>query len=232
MDTAKDARILVLEDALKRLHEMVGNRKLKLHVDYSKLSTILQQAGSLIYEVKYSYIPAPKVAELDATKNIVESVAEFRNILEDAIKTSGYKPALLNESLCLAEVFYAFRIAEALIRKLQDFDDEPAYAVDIVAVEISQTQSVPDSKNLTECRCTDGSRIWRIVTNLQEVKIGSKLACAVLPPVEMMGIVSEAMFLGGDSLPDDTPLGPLESPTSSIIDQTRAQVLEITKRMT
>jgi predicted RNA-binding protein with EMAP domain len=169
---------------------------------------------------------------LDATKNIVESVAEFRNILEDAIKTSGYKPTSLNESLCLAEVFYAFRIAEALIRKLQDFDDDPAYAVDIVAVEISQTQSVPDSKNLTECRCTDGSRIWRIVTNLQEVKIGSKLACAVLPPVEMMGIVSEAMFLGGDSLPDDTPLGPLDSPTSSIINQTRAQVLQITKRMT
>ena len=231
MDTAKDARILVLEDALRRLHEMVGNRKLKLHVDYSKLGTILQQAGSLIYEVKYSYVPAPKVAELDATKKLVESVSEFRSILDDAIKTSGYKPTSLSESLCLADVFYAFRIAEALIGKLQDFDDEPAYAVDIIAVEISQIQAVPDSKNLTECRCTDGSRIWRIVTNIQEVKTGSKLACAVLPPVEMMGIVSEAMFLGSDSLPDDTPLGLLESPTSSILDQARAQVLQITKRM-
>ncbi len=232
MDTAKDARILVLEDALRRLHEMVGNRKLKLHVDYSKLGTILQQAGSLIYEVKYSYVPAPNVAELDATKNIVESVAEFRNILEDAIKTSGYKPTSLNESLCLADVFYAFRIAEALIGKLQNFDDEPAYAVDIIAVETSQTQAVLESKNLTECRCTDGSRIWRIVTNIQDVKTGSKLACAILPPVEMMGIVSEAMFLGSDSLPEDTPLGPLESPASSILDQARAQVLQITKRMT
>ena len=110
--------------------------------------------------------------------------------------------------------------------------DDPGFAVDILAVEISQTQPVPDSKNLTECRCTDGTRIWRIVTNIQGVKAGSKLACAVLPPVEMMGIVSEAMFLGGDSLPDDTQLGPLESPTSSILDQARAQVLQITKRMT
>jgi predicted RNA-binding protein with EMAP domain len=232
LDTAKDARILILEDALRRLHEMVGNRKLKLHVDYSKLGTILQQAGSLIYEVKYSYVPAPKVAELDATKKIVEYVAEFRSILEEAVKTSGYKPTSLNESLCLTDVFYAFRIAETLILKLQDFDDEPANAVDILAVEISQTHTVPDSKNLTECRCTDGSRIWRIVTNIQGVKSGSKLACAVLPPVEMMGIVSEAMFLEGDSLPEDTPLGPLESPTPSILDQARAQVLQITKRMT
>ncbi|MHA2397093.1 MAG: hypothetical protein ACXAC0_10345 [Candidatus Thorarchaeota archaeon] len=232
MDTAKDARLLVLEDALRRLNEMVGNRKLKLHVDYSKLGTTLQQAGSLIYEVKYSYVPAPKVAELEALQKIVESVADFRSIIEESIKIAGYKPTTLNETLCLADVFYAFRIAESLIPKLQEFDDEPAHAVDILAVEVSHTQAVPDSKNLTECRCTDGSRIWKIVTNILGIETGSKLACAVLPPVEMMGVVSEAMFLGGDSLPDDTTLGPLKSPPSSVLDQARAQVLQITKRMT
>ena len=30
MDTAKDARILVMEDALRRLNDIIGNRKLKL----------------------------------------------------------------------------------------------------------------------------------------------------------------------------------------------------------
>lgn len=232
LDTAKDARLLVLEDALRRLTEMVGNRKLRLHVDYSRLGTTLQQAGGLIYEVKYSYIPAPNVAELEATQKIVESVADFRSILEEAIKISGYKPATMNETLCLADVFYAFRIAESLIQKLREFNDEPAYAVDIIAVEVSQAQAVPDSKNLTECRCTDGSRIWKIVTNIQGIKAGSKLACAVLPPVEMMGVISEAMFLGGDPLPDDTAIGPLKNPPSLVLDQARAQVLQITKRMT
>ena len=232
LDTAKDARLLVLEDALKRLNEMVGNRKLKLHVDYSKLVTTLQQAGSLIYEVKYSYVPAPKVAELEATQKIIESVADFRSILEEAIKIAGYKPATMNETLSLADVFYAFRITESLIQKLREFDDEPAHAVDIIAVEVSQVQAVPDSKNLFECRCTDGSRIWKIVTNIHGIEAGSKLACAVLPPVDMMGVVSEAMFLGGDSLPDDTALGLLKSPPSSVLDQARAQVLQIIKRMT
>jgi predicted RNA-binding protein with EMAP domain len=231
LDTAKDARLLVLEDALRRLNEMVGNRKLKLHVDYSKLGTTLQQVGSLIYEVKYSYVPAPKVAELEATQKIVESVADFRSILEEAIKIAGYKPATMNETLSLADVFYAFRIAESVIQKLREFDDEPAHAVDILAVEVSQVQAVPDSKNLSECRCTDGSRIWKIVTNINGIKVGSKLACAVLPPVEMMGVVSEAMFLGGDSLPDDTALGFLKRLPSSVLDQARAQVLQITKRM-
>ena len=232
LDTAKDARLLVLEDALRRLNEMKGNRRLKLHVDYSKLTASLQQAGSLIYEIKYSYIPAPKVAELEATQKIVEAIADFRSILEEAIKTSGYKPSTVNESLGLMEVFYAFRITEGLIQKLKEYDDEPGYAVDIIAVELSQIQSIPDSKNLTECRCTDGSRIWKIVTNIQGLGAGTKLACAVLPPVEMMGVVSEAMFLGGDPLPEDTELGLMKTPPTSVLDQARAQVLQITKRMT
>jgi predicted RNA-binding protein with EMAP domain len=231
LDTAKDARLLVMEDALRRLNEIVGNRRLKIHVEYSKLVASLQQAGSLIYEVKYSYVPAPKVAELEATQKIVENIANFRSIIEEAIKTSGYKPSTINETLGLTEAFYAFRIVEGLIPKLQIYDDEPAYAVDILAVELSQVQAVPNSKNLTECRCTDGSRIWKIVTNIQGLKAGTKLPCVVLPPVEMMGVVSEAMFLGGVPLPEDTGLGVLKNPPASVLDQARAQVLQITKRM-
>jgi predicted RNA-binding protein with EMAP domain len=232
LDTAKDARILVLEDALRRLHEVVGNRKLKLHLDYAQLGANLQQAGSLIYEVKYSYVPAPNIADLEATQKIVSSIADFRKNLEETIRTSGFKPSSAKETLALAEVFYSFGIVENLIQKLQDFDDEPAYAVDILAVEVSQIHPVSGSKNLIECRCTDGSRIWKIVTNIQSVKIGMRLACAVLPPVEMMGIVSEAMFLSAQPLSEDTELGPLSNPPLSILDQARAQVLHIIKRMT
>ena len=99
LDTAKDARILVLEDAIRRLNEVVGGRKLKLHVDYSKLVESLQQAGSLFYEVKYSYVPAEQVAELEVTQKIVDTVAAFRKILEDAISASGYKPSTVKETM-------------------------------------------------------------------------------------------------------------------------------------
>ncbi len=230
MDTAKDARILVLEDAIRRLSEAVGGRKLKLHLDYSKLVETLKQAGSLIYEVKYSYVPATQVAELESTQNIVGTIASFRTILQSAMDSSGYKPSTVKESLSLTEVFYSFRIVENFVEKLREFDDEPGHAIDILAVEISQSRALPDSKNLTECRCTDGSRIWNIVTNIQNLKPGVKLACAILPPVEMMNIVSEAMFLGGDPLPDETSLGVLKTPPASALNQARAQVLQIRKR--
>ena len=231
LDTAKDARVIILEDAIRRLNEIVNNRKMKFHIEYSKLSEILQQAGTLIYEVKYSYLPSDQVADLEATKKIVSSLAGFRTTVDDAIKSTGYEATTTKDTLTLAEIYYSFRIVEDFQRKLRNYDDEPGRAVNLLAVEISQIQSVPESKNLTECRCTDGSRIWKIVTNLSNVKTGTKLACAILPPVEMMNIVSEAMFLGGEPLPETTELGPLENPPDAALDQARAQVLQIMKRM-
>jgi predicted RNA-binding protein with EMAP domain len=231
MDTAKDGRVLVLEDALRRLTEVVTNRKLKMHIDYGKLAETLKTAGALLYEVKYSYSDAPALADLPATANLIDAISTFGEIYNVA-KGSGHKPSTVKEQLAHVEVEYALRIVNGFQNRLREFDDDPGKAVDLLAVEISSTKTVEGSKNLTECRCTDGSRIWRIVTNISDVKEGSKLACAVLPPVEMMDIVSEAMFLGNTPLPEDAPLGPLTSPPESSLDQARAQVMQLTKRMT
>jgi predicted RNA-binding protein with EMAP domain len=232
LDTAKDARILVMEDALRRINDIIGNRKLKIHVEYSKLVDFLKQTGSLFYEVKYSYVSADQVADLEPTKRIVEYISEFKEIVEHAIKSAGYKPATPKETHTLAELSYSFRIVQGIQNRLKLYDDDPAHAVDLLAVEISQTQPIPDSKHLTECRCTDGSRIWRVVTNIQGLKTSTILPCAILPPVDMMNIVSEAMFLDETPLPDSTEPGILKDPLPSVIDQARAQVLYITKRMT
>jgi predicted RNA-binding protein with EMAP domain len=232
LDTAKDARILVMEDSLRRLNEIIGNRKLKFHVEYSKLVDILQHVGSLVYEVKYSYVSAEQVADLDPTKRIVEGIGTLRKLVEQSIKSTGFKPETSKEIHTLTELSYCFRIIEGFQYRLKNYSDDPAYAVDILAVEITQTQLIPDSKNLTECRCTDGSRIWRILTNIHGLKINTILPCVVLPPVDMMNLISEAMFLGGTPLPQSTKLGRLINVESSILDQARAQVLHIIKRMT
>ncbi|MGY5876347.1 MAG: hypothetical protein RTU30_11430 [Candidatus Thorarchaeota archaeon] len=231
MDTAKDARVLVLEDALRRLTEIVNNRKLKIHIDYSKLGEYLKTAGALLYEVKYSYQEPTKLSNLEPTTKLIESITQFGEVYESAMKTSGFAPKTAKEQLVVADVKYSLSIINGFQEKLQSCGDDPAYAIDILAVEITQLKPVEGAEKLTECRCTDGARIWPIVTNLQGLKISTKLACAYLPPIDMMGIVSEAMFLGGDSLPESTQLGPLSEIPSSALDQARAQVLQITKRM-
>ncbi|MHA2425678.1 MAG: hypothetical protein ACXAEF_12885 [Candidatus Thorarchaeota archaeon] len=231
MDTAKDGRVLVLEDALRRLNEVVTNRKLKMHIDYGNLSGLLKTAGALLYEVKYSYTDAASLSDLPATVQLVESISEVGEIYSKALE-SGHKPSTLKEQIAHNEVEYSMRIVEGFQSRLRNFDEDPGRAVDIIAVEISSAKPVEGATKLTECRCTDGSRIWKIVTNISDVKAGIKLACAILPPVEMMGIVSEAMFLGGSPLPESIDLGPLIDPPESSLDQARAQVMQITKRMT
>lgn len=220
-----------MEDALNRLNDVIGNRKLKFHVEYSKLVEILKNVGSLIYEVKYSYVPAEQVAELEPTRKIVSSIADFQKIIEQSLKSTGHKAATPKEAHTHAELSYCFKIVEGFQNRLKQFDDDPAYAVDLLAVEISQEQPIPDSKHLTECRCTDGSKIWKVITNIQGIKTGTILPLAMLPPVDMMGIVSEGMFLGGTPLPESTELGMLKNPSPAVLDQARAQVLHITKRM-
>lgn len=231
MDTAKDARILVLEDALKRLNDVVSARRIKVHVEYSKLVEALKIAGSLLYEIKYSYIDASALAVLEATKNLVAAIDGFTDIYTAAIESAGFKPKTGKEQLALAEIDYALRIVKGIPTRLAEYDEDPAYAIDILAVEVSQAHPVENSKNLLSCRCTDGSRIWHIVTNISDVKPGVKLACGVLPPVEMMNVVSEAMFLGGEALQEEVELGPYAHPPDSALDQARAQVMQITKRM-
>ena len=232
LDTAKDARILVLEDALRRLTEVVNNRKLKIHIDYSKLGEALKTAGALLYEVKYSYQEAAQLANLEPTNKLIDVMKQFEEVFELARKSSGFLPKTANEQIVVSDTLYSLSIINGFQEKLRSYDDDPAFAVDILAVEITQLKPVEGAEKLTECRCTDGTRIWPIVTNLQGLISGTKLACAYLPPVNMMGTVSEAMFLGGDPLPESTQLGPLSDIPQSALDQARAQVLQITKRMT
>ena len=232
LDTAKDARILVLEDALSRINEITGNRKLRMHVKYSSLVEAIKIAGSLFYEVKYSYLDSKSLASLPATEKLVSAIDKFADLFHTAVDSSGYKPSSAKEDHTLAEVIYSLRIIKGFQDRLRRYDEDPAHAVDVLAVEITQTEEVKDSKNLVACRCTDGSRIWNIVTNLENAKPGVKLACAVLPPVEMMGMVSEAMFLSSEPLPPSMELGPVDEPPENALAQARAQVLKITKRMT
>ncbi|UCE09647.1 MAG: hypothetical protein JSW61_11825 [Candidatus Thorarchaeota archaeon] len=232
MDTAKDARILVLEDALRRLSELVSNRKLKFHIDYAKLSKTIQKAGTLIYEVKYSYLDAKLLADHSAVGGIAEEIGAFAGTYHAAVSAISFRPQSSKETLITAEVDYCLRIVDGFRRRLLDHEEDPGFAVDMIVVEVSQVQPLEGSKNLKLCRCTDGTRIWQIVTNLEGISPSSRLACALLPPVEMMGVVSEAMFLGGDTLPESIGLGPLKNPSSKLLNQSRAQVAQIAKRMT
>ncbi len=231
VDTAKDARVLVVEDALNRLNSIIRNRRLKMHLDYGKFGEALKTLEGLFYEVKYSYIDPAQLAELPATQKIVKAITAMGEGFESAVESTGYKPKTDNEKLAMAEFRYAVRIITGFPMRLKEFSEDAGFATDIIAVEISQTSPVKGSDRLTECRCTDGSRRWTIVTNIQGVKQGTILPAAVLPPTEFMGVISEAMFLGGEPLPDGTTVGLMKTPPEKVLAQARGQVLSLVKRL-
>lgn len=231
MDTAKDARVLVLEDALKRLDNVISNRKLKFHIDYRIMGNALQKANGLLYEVKFSYIDFKSLAEMDATRQLVAAIQEVGVTFRNALKSTGYLPSSSKDALALAEVEYSLRIAEGFQRRLLEFNEDPAFAVDLLVVEVGQTERVEGSKNLTFCRCSDGKRRWHILTNIQGIQPKMRLPCAILPPTELMGIVSEAMFLSSEPLDESYNVGPLTRPSPKMLDNARGQVMQIIKRL-
>ena len=72
--------------------------------------------------------------------------------------------------------------------------------VDLLAVEVT---NVAKTGKLWLTRVSDGETEYPVVTNLPGVAAGSVLAAAFLPPQEVGGTVSEAMFLGDERRSED-----------------------------
>ena len=74
-----------------------------------------------------------------------------------------------------------------------------ASGVDLVVVNV---RSVTKSGNFTNTIVTDGAIEYSVVTNLSGVGMDSHLAVAFLPPREIGGTLSEAIFLGEENRPE------------------------------
>lgn len=230
LDTAKDARILILEDALRRLESIFSKRLLRFQVDYNQLLNLLGAAKEAYYAIKYSYMEPHELRTSESLETLTNAIRKFESIYTTAKDERGFKPAKTSEKRLLAETEYVFRVVFGFRNRLSR-PPNPAFAIDILCVEITQVSDVEQSDNLLACRCTDGSRIWRVHTNIDSVESGMRMAVGVLPPAELMGGVSEAMFLHRAPLHKDTTLGFLDKPPQEALDQAAAQVVNITKKV-
>jgi len=64
-------------------------------------------------------------------------------------------------------------------------------------VKVVNVENHPKSQNLLIVWVTDGLETYEIVTNDQTVKRGDVLPLAFLPPKNILGVISEGMFVGG-----------------------------------
>lgn len=99
--------------------------------------------------------------------------------------------------MAVARVRYGLRTLYGLPARLSLGDENnPLYAVDIECVEVLEASRIPGTERLWVTRAR-GALGYTIVTNLPDVRRGEVRAAAVLPPAEIGGVVSEAMYCSG-----------------------------------
>jgi len=97
----------------------------------------------------------------------------------------------------VAEARYAVRVLYGLPARLARGDDnDPLHAVDIECVRVLSVEPHPEADRLYVTRA-HGLFPYTIVTNLEDVRRGQLRAAAILPPAELRGVVSEAMYCSG-----------------------------------
>lgn len=191
MDTARDYRILVAEDAVARLERRVKSWGLPWPINRRRALEEVSAVKRSLLRLKYSYLPVDMLLESGELEGIVEGA---RKLAEELLPGPGAeKPRSVGGRLALAEIRYALSILLGLPQRLRlGEENRPEYAVDVVGVEVTRVEGL--TENLKVTRVSVGRAAFTIVTNIRDIRVGEVRAAAILPPAEFHGVVSEAMY--------------------------------------
>jgi predicted RNA-binding protein with EMAP domain len=189
-ETPKDPRIILAELAVDMLRKYT-EVKLGIKPGLSKDETraLLKQIDSDIMTLKYMYVPPMELVGQDPCKEIVVLGNKIREAYSDAFKKKKTPP------LAKATLIWSLNILTGLPHRFLNNGKTIVAGVDIKAVKI---RNAVQKGKLTITKVNDGNREMTIVTNLKKISSGNILGAAMLPPIEIAGTVSEAMFLGNE----------------------------------
>ncbi|OYT60394.1 tRNA-binding protein [Euryarchaeota archaeon ex4484_178] len=197
MDTANDVRILMAERCVRDMEKYIGNLR-----DIKK-SGILKDIEAKIMELKYSY------GELDDLRPLLSEIRGFCIKILHHLGGDEWSKRLRSmkfSSLAIFHIKFCLNILYNLENRLK-LPPYPEYAVDIRIGEVESVIKHSQANRLRICNVNVGKMIT-VVTNIENVKEGERLAVILLPPVEFFGVVSEGMFLSHqlkDGSPGDIP---------------------------
>jgi predicted RNA-binding protein with EMAP domain len=189
-DTSKDPRLLVAQRACvllkKTIHQKLGVR---LPVGRERLDAWIASAESAVMTLTYSYQEPSELAVSDLMKEIVDAASSLEDAIE-VVLTGTEAPPLLR-----ARIQWCLRTLSGLPARLSNPGTTLASGVDIVVVEV---KNVARTGKLWLTRVGDGTAEYPVVTNMGTIAAGNRHAVAFLPPAEVAGTASEAMFLGDE----------------------------------
>ncbi len=197
MDTGNDYRFIMLEYAISRLEHRVRQWGLPWPLNKSKALDYTATLFRLAKKLRYSYLPPEMLLESEELKELVEKTKEIANLLlpKEPVKMD------LKQKLWLAEIKWSLSILLGFPNRLKlGALNHPAYAIDVIGVEVTRVNKLEGTDRLFVTRGSTGNIVFTIVTNIRDIATGQVRAAALLPPIEFHGIISEAMY-ASDPLP-------------------------------
>jgi predicted RNA-binding protein with EMAP domain len=189
-DTTKDPRIIAAHLACTLLKKSVKQKPgTVLKISRDRLTEPAAACDSAVMTMMYMYQDPETLASSEPVKNLLAAVETLTEAYEKLIADND------DRSMLRANIRWCLRTLSHLPERFGNPGATLASGVDLVAVKV---RHVKKSGNFLNTRVTDGKAEYDVVTNLTSVATGSVLAAAFLPPREIGGTVSEAMFLGGE----------------------------------
>ncbi len=193
MDTASDFRILVAEDALTRLENLINSKRLPVAYEKRKAQGRIHRIKSNLMAIKYSYLSPEQLVSSQIFSEYEESVSEIISLLNLDTKAPTRKDNI--QKFAIAQYKYIMRILRGLrSRILLGQENKPEYAIDIIGVKVLATAKHPKSNKLKVCKVADSEHSYVVITNMGKVSKNFSIGVAFLPPVVLMGEISEGMF--------------------------------------
>ncbi|MHA2305458.1 MAG: hypothetical protein ACXACU_08700 [Candidatus Hodarchaeales archaeon] len=204
VQTDKNSIILVAEYAIKILRQTF---KLKLGFRPTKskaeLDSCFKKLESLLMTLKYSYLSLDELRSHPDVNGIQDLAEDIAEAIEPAKQTKS------TNKMTLSTIEWAISILGGMDTRLPFSSNELGTGIDIRVVRVRNIQQ--DNK-LVQTRAYDDRREYTIMTNLVDIRNNINLAAAFLPPMEVGGKISQAMYLGLDERSEDA--GSIVNPAS------------------
>ncbi|MHA2362900.1 MAG: hypothetical protein ACXAC7_03015, partial [Candidatus Hodarchaeales archaeon] len=206
--TDKHPRILMAEIALRNLENSFKMKSgFRPSMNKQQIYETLKSLNSNIQKLKYSFLDEEALKKSEVTTDIATTANKLFNAVKESYHGRTEAGKLVKLTVHEAIILWGTRLLMRLPERFQEPSRPTIEAgIDMQVVGIRNIVPIPDS-NLFVTRVYNGELDFSVATNLQTLKAGLRVGVAFLPPVEIGGIVSEAMFLGDKQYSEDVDYG-------------------------
>ncbi|TFG19447.1 MAG: hypothetical protein EU530_06290 [Promethearchaeota archaeon] len=229
MDTGNDYRILIVEDAIKRIMEPLRMKRFKFQFRFYREAIQLLEHSShtLLQTIKYCYLEPDAIVEMPEFKEFYENTSKIEKMITEEKNAVIYKPDNPKDLLMMKEIEYVLSIFRDFPRRIQ-LPPQAGNALDTFSVQVTRVEKHPEFDKLYICRTTDKKQIWNIVTNIPDVKKDAHYPVVHLPPTIFGSVVSEAMFVSDTTIMDEA--GTLLKLSGPLLNAVNSQVFALLKK--